>query len=127
VVKVGLCYVLGVLSNVSCCCYYIDVGYNCGIGYCALLYGVCGVSMKLNKFVAVVAGCWLFGVGFRMVTNYVVNPGTVYPSPTPFMFDWWFDWLPMVFLGLYLISYGWCCIMDYMNRNVAKERDVDGS
>lgn len=49
------------------------------------------------------AGCWLFGVGFRMVTQFMLSSSSLYPAQTPFMFDWWFDWLPMLPLGLWLI------------------------
>lgn len=68
-----------------------------------------GDSMKqINpiKILYLLVGLWLFGVGLRMLTNYLWDSSMVYPTPTPAMFDWWFDWLPMVPLGIFMLWLG---------------------
>lgn len=87
-------------SDVSFEGYCVDDCYYYYIGWCSLLdVG----SMKGVVFF--LGSVWLLSVGFRMVTNFLYMPGSVMPTPTPYVFDWWFDWLPMVIFGSIMFCY----------------------
>lgn len=65
-----------------------------------------GYEVQPQKIIFILAGCWLFGIGFRMITQFILNPGSIYPAQTPENFDFWFDWLPQVPLGIYILYWG---------------------
>jgi hypothetical protein len=67
--------------------------------------------MKYDKYIFILAGLWSSMTGLRMITQFLINPSLVYLPPTPIgsgwlTWDWWFDWLPQVFLGSCLILIG---------------------
>jgi hypothetical protein len=60
------------------------------------------------KFILILSGVWLFGVGLRMITQFMTGPNEIYLPPIPIgdtwrTWDFWFDWFPMVPLGLSLL------------------------
>jgi hypothetical protein len=60
------------------------------------------------KLILLLAGVWLFGVGLRMCTQFILDPLAIYYPPTPngstwLTWDYWFDWFPMIPLGLSIL------------------------
>ena len=61
------------------------------------------MTSKLSLYLVIAAGCWMVGEGLRMVVmglfykDHFYNPG---------LFDIFFDWLPMVFLGAFFLLMG---------------------
>lgn len=66
---------------------------------------------RLLILICVLGGAWASMTGLRMITQFLINPDLIYSPPIPFnggwlTWDWWFDWLPQVPLGLCLIVIG---------------------
>ncbi len=54
-------------------------------------------------YLAFVASLYMVGLGLRMLTQFILSPGSIYPSPLPGDFDFWFDWFPLAMLGFALL------------------------
>lgn len=62
--------------------------------------------LNWNKIIFILAGSWLTGIGLRMITQFLILPNSIYLAQTPNNFDFWFDWLPQVPLGLLMLYIG---------------------
>lgn len=55
------------------------------------------------NYLTIAAGCWMLGEGARMVVMGLFYKDHWY---NPNLFDIFFDWLPMVVIGLVFLSFG---------------------
>jgi hypothetical protein len=80
-----------------------------------------------HNTILLLSGLWLFGIGSRMITQFITGPDMIYLPPTPTgdtwgTWDYWFDWFPMVPLGTYLIISSFLKNWKYLNsKNVIQE------
>lgn len=56
-------------------------------------------------------GLWLFSIGLRMVTQFIIDANAIMLPPIPFgdtwaTWDFWFDWFPMIPLGAFILWFG---------------------
>jgi hypothetical protein len=79
---------------------------------------------KLSIYLLIAAGCWMVGEGLRMVVMGLFYKDHYY---SPGLFDIFFDWLPMVVIGAFLLLAG---IREFYVRRVeasAAEARTSGS
>jgi hypothetical protein len=67
-------------------------------------------KLLANPVVRVFFGVVVLAQGLRMLMQFKIAPGSVYPAPTPSGFDWWFDWLTLASIGMLIVldaASGW--------------------
>lgn len=67
--------------------------------------------MNYKNIILTLSGLWLTFVGLRMVTQWLIDIDAIMLPPVPFgstwaTWDFYFDWLPMVPLGIVVLYYG---------------------
>lgn len=85
---------------------------------------------KLKMYILITfTGVWAFSQSLRMMTQWIIAPGSIYPAPVPWLFDFWFDWTTGALLGFSTLVYGIYKVhkrldrMEYLSNETIKHNE----